>query len=345
MIKSCICYIIVVVSFFGRVRAGITTSDSFWTHQTELSTAAAGSVLGGSLKTPPISAKSVTQWNSTSNCSTAPVYGTSTVPNRCRHTPGTARSSQSTGITQSITNNTLATVTTGATNAFGEAISKVTAKSTAAKSDISATAQKSSTATTLTPLPFTHSRPSSLEKRPSSSVSIAARLSTDTVSNGLNLPALTLGHQVSNRVDGTTLATRTSSSLAIPTSTSLSISVTAMNNANATLSNATLAADANELQNQLLAAVALTQTWVSKSNETNSNNAVGSINGTILFAQVWTISTNVNTTYINIETTWVLGSPYQITEASRHSSFMFRERHLFGFALRIVFNVRHSEIG
>lgn len=90
----------------------------------------------------------------------------------------------------------------------------------------------------------------------------------------------------------------------IPISATLSSSITTVGNASSTLSNATLAVDTNELQNQLLAAVALTQTWVSKSTESNSNNAVGSINGTILFAQVWTVSKHLNTTYVNIKLTW-----------------------------------------
>lgn len=314
MIRSCICHALVVVSFFNGVRAGFTTSDGFWTHESKLSTAATGSALGASLKSSSISAESATPWNLTSDCSTASISGTLNFRKPCRHIPGITGSSQSTW-TQSITNTTLlnqATITTGATHAFGELISKVTAEPSAATSGISGTAQSSSSATTLTPLPSTYLRPSLLHGASNTSLNqytgsssvvlIAQSLSTTTISVALNLPAQTPGHEASDRASGTILATKTSSSLAIPTSATLSSSSTTAGNANATLSNATLAADTNELQNQLMAAVALTQTWVTKSTESNSHDAVNAINGTIFFAQVWTVSKQVNTTYDNIQT-------------------------------------------
>ena len=313
MIRSCICYTLVVVSFFDGVRAEITTSDGFWTHKSKLSTAAAGSDLGASLKSLSTSAKSATLWNSTSDCSTASIYGTLTIQKQCRHIPGITESSQSTR-TQSITNTTLsnqATITTGASHAFGEVISKVTAASSAATSGSSATAQSSSSATTLTPLPSTlsplllHGASNTSFNQytgPSSALLIAGSLSTNTISVGLNLPAQISGHEASDRVSGTILATKSSSSLAIPTSATSGSSSTTVGNANATISNATLAADTIELQNQLLAAVALTQIWVNKSTESNSHDAVNAINGTILFAQVLTMSKNGNTTYGNIKT-------------------------------------------
>ena len=314
MIRSCICYALVVVSFFDGVRAEITTSDGFWTHKSKLSTAAAGSDLGASLKSSSTSAKSATLWNSTSDCSTASIYGTLTVQKPCRHIPGITGSSQSTR-TQSITNTTLSnqvTITIGASHAFAEVVSKVTAESSAAISGSSATAQTSSSATTLTQLPSTHSRPSLLHGASNTSLNqytgsssallITESSSTTTTSVGLNLPAQTPGHEASNWISSTILATKSSSCLVIPTSATSSSSSTTVGNSNATLSNATLAADTIELQNQLLAAVALTQTWVNKSTESNSHDAVNAINGTILFAQVLTMSKHGNTTYGNIKT-------------------------------------------
>ena len=319
MTRFYICYTVVLVSFFDGVRAGITTSDGFWTHQSKLSTAAAGLDWEASFKKSSISAKSVRQWNLTSDCSTASIHGTLTIQNPCRHIPEIAGSSQSTRSTQSTTNTNLsnqATITDGVTNTSGEVIDRVTAESFA-------TAQNSPSATTLTPLLSTQSRPSILHVVSITSLNQHTE-SSSTVSFAESLSTNALGHGVSDRVNGTILATKTTFSLAIPTSATSSRSMTTAGTANATLSNATQTADTKELQNQLLAVVALTRTWVNKSTESNSHNAVNAINGTILFAQVCTISKLEDTTYIKvIKMTRNVGPSYPITRSFKPRFFMF----------------------
>lgn len=306
MMRPFLCYMVVVLSFLNGTTAGIKTSDGSWTYQSQLSTATAGSNLEPSLGSASISTNNVTTLNSTSICSTASIHGKSTVQELCRHTPAARWPSWYTiSTTQSTTNTSLSDQAAAApriTNVLGEVSFMTAVESSAATSGISAAAQTFSSAaatvlnTTVEQVPPTQSRLALLQVAPSKSsnqgtwsnktASTSQSSSTTTISNGSDSPAATSYKSILDPVSGMIMSHETTSPVIIPTSATSASLVTTVGNANATESNASLVIETNELQHQLLAAIALTQTWVNNSTENKSSDAVNAINGTIFFAQV-----------------------------------------------------------
>lgn len=253
-----------MVLFLNTVTAGIATSDGSWVYQSTLSSAAAVSNSRPSLGSAANSIKNSTNSNVTSICSVASVRGTLTIQTPCHPVPKTNVSSAYTKSHRTMSNTTLsrqATATAKSTSSLERVNATTTATSSAMTLGMS-TAQTSPSATSIapsngvTPLPTTQSTQS--------------RQSLLRVASGASANQIIVSSGMSS-------FSATSSSAAIP-----------FGSANASQSNASLALETKEMQNQLAAAIMLTQTWVNKSTGSNSDNAVNAINGTILFAQVWT---------------------------------------------------------
>ena len=282
MDRSLLYYVAVLLLVFNVnvARAEITTSYGSWNLLSKLSTAA-GSRVATPFSSISGSTRNVTRSSVASNCSTAYIHGTLAVQKACHHVPSTNGSSMYTvfrQLTKSTTSSNQVTLAAKPTNASEEPTTLMTKQSSAVVSDIPEAVQISPSATpagsitlgvALTQLHSTYSRPSllpivssvSFNQRNGSSgmVPFSGGSSTKSISVASNsLPASLVGDQAKSIMTGS----GTTSFLTVPTSATSSGALNFINSANVTLTSASLAAETNKLQGQLIAIITLTQAWL-----------------------------------------------------------------------------------